>query len=60
MDELDRALKRLDEMISVHEASILSGAADDYAEYRYLVGVRAGLLKARGELVDMRDSEDEV
>lgn len=59
MDVLDVILARVKEMYQNASEDLAAGVATDYAEYRYVCGVLNGLLKAKGEIEDLkRNLED--
>lgn len=47
--------KKVREMMNEHADHVACGAAVDWADYRYNVGVIEGLAKAERELLDMME-----
>ena len=60
MDQLDRLRRRLRDLLNDYADTVAGGGAQDFAEYKKLCGVIAGLALAERELLDIRQkSEDE-
>jgi hypothetical protein len=63
MNELDLALKKIENEKKLVIESLADGVAKDYAEYQNLCGVIRGLLTAQREINDLlrklKDDDDE-
>ena len=54
MNELEIAIGRIDERISMMQNQLGSGGAVEYNQYLNMCGVIKGLLTARREIIDLK------
>lgn len=53
--ELELLRKRVRRRMNDYADDMIGGAAKDFAEYRYMVGVQVGLAMAERDLLDLDD-----
>jgi|TARA_R110000868_G_scaffold347046_1_gene608146 hypothetical protein len=56
---LDVLREELEDAINSRSNALVTGAVNDYADYRHLVGVITGLTSALGRLKDLQKYDEE-